>query len=65
MILNPSLTSIDGTNPGFSLFDYDQNKEVIHSLRMNYLRIRETYGREINKTADNLPDIKDDNYYKM
>ena len=65
MILNPSLTSLDGTNPGFSLFDYDATKQVIHSLRMHYLRIRQTYGKMINETADNLPAITDESYYKF
>jgi len=25
MLLNPAITSLDGTNPGFSFFDYDQD----------------------------------------
>jgi hypothetical protein len=40
MLINPGLTSVDGTNPGFSLFNFDATKEVIHSLEMNYLLLR-------------------------
>ena len=46
MLINPSLTSIDGTNPGFSLFNYDASKQSIHSLKMLYLEIRKTYGMQ-------------------
>lgn len=40
MLINPALTSQDGTNPGFSLFYFDATKEAIHSLQMHYLEIR-------------------------
>jgi hypothetical protein len=40
MLINPALTSLDGTNPGFSLFKFDGAKEVVHSLEMHYLEIR-------------------------
>ncbi len=59
MIINPALTSMDGTNPGFTLFDYDNKKQKMHNLKMHYLRIRETY----NKTGP-LPPI-DDPFYKF
>lgn len=59
MIINPALTSTDGTNPGFSLFDYDMNKQVMHNLKMHYLRIRETYNR-----TGVLPGIESD-WYKF
>ena len=53
MLINPSLTTIDGTNPGFSLFDFDRDKEEIHSLEMHYLRIGMTH----NMTR--IPDLDD------
>ena len=57
MLLNPALTSQDGTNPGFSLFNFDNNKEVLHSLEMHYLRIRQTYN-----WGTELPEITDPAY---
>jgi len=65
MILNPALTSLDGTNPGFSLFDYDSDKSIIHSLNMHYMRLRQTYNKYINVSADDLPNVTDSSYYKM
>ena len=53
MILNPALTSTDGTNPGFSLFNYDTTKEVIHTLEMHYLILRNTYNMTV------IPNITD------
>ncbi len=44
MILNPALTSMDGTNPGFSMFDYDMTKKKIHNLKMHYLLINQTFN---------------------
>lgn len=40
MLINPAITSTDGTNPGFSIFDIDTDKGVVHQLHMHYLRIR-------------------------
>lgn len=54
MLLNPALTPLDGTHPGFSLFNFDENKEAIHGLEMYYLRLRRTYG------LDEVPDIDND-----
>lgn len=53
MLLNPAMTSVDGTRPGFSLFNYDNEKETIHSLEMHYLILFKTY----NMTT--IPNIKD------
>jgi len=53
MLLNPAMTSVEGTNPGFSLFNYDNEKETIHSLELNYLILRKTY----NMTT--IPNIQD------
>ena len=53
MLLNPAMTSVEGTNPGFSLFNYDNAKETIHSLEMDYLILRKTY----NMTS--IPSIHD------
>lgn len=44
MLINPALTSLDGTNPGFSLFRFDATKEKVHNLEMHYLEIRKTYN---------------------
>jgi len=52
MLLNPSITSLDGTNPGFSFFDYDDQSQVLHSLRLHYLRIRQTYNENSTFTKD-------------
>jgi hypothetical protein len=40
ILINPAITSADGTNPGFSLFDIDTEKGVVHKLHTHYLRIR-------------------------
>lgn len=56
MLLNPALTSIDGTNPGFSLFDFDKDKEVVHSLEMHYMRVGMTYN------WTDVPEITDPRY---
>jgi hypothetical protein len=63
MLLNPSITSLDGTNPGFSFFDYDDKNNVLHSLRMVYLRLRGTYNDTSPlKKGEPLPPISDPFY---
>ena len=45
MVLSPSLTSNDGTNPGFSTFDYTrQSSGLLFDLQMHFLRIQSTYN---------------------
>jgi hypothetical protein len=65
MLLNPSVTSLDGTNPGFSLFDFDTKKEVMHNLRMHYLDIRKTLNMtdvgDITKHQELFQEV---NYYQ-
>ena len=63
MLLNPAITSIDGTNPGFSLFDYDEKNQVLHSLRLMYLRLRGTYNETSPfEKGKPLPPISDPVY---
>jgi|LauGreDrversion4_2_1035121.scaffolds.fasta_scaffold285056_2 hypothetical protein len=44
MLLTPSITSIDGTNPGYSTFDYNRNANILFNLDMHFLRIKSTYN---------------------
>ena len=44
MVLNPAITSIDGTHPGFSTFEFNREHKFVFDLEMHFLRICSTYN---------------------
>jgi hypothetical protein len=43
MVISPAVSTIDGTNPGFSTFDYNRENALLFDLEMHFLRIKSTY----------------------
>ena len=44
MVLSPSITQNDGTNPGFSTFEYNREAKLLFDLQMHFLRIQSTFN---------------------
>ena len=44
IIINPGVTSFDGANPGYTVFDLDLNNLVAKNLKMNFFGIEKTYN---------------------
>ncbi len=44
MIIDPGVTSFDGANPGYTVFDLDLNRLIPMNLRLTFVGIEKTYG---------------------
>ncbi len=44
MIIDPGVTSFDGANPGYTVFDLDLNRLISMNLRLTFVGIEKTYG---------------------
>lgn len=63
MVLTPAITSIDGTNPGFSSFEFNRAHSTLFNLEMHFLRIESTYNMTLPLPALSDPKFRFVDFY--
>jgi len=54
-VLFPGLTANSSTNPGFGVFEYDSDAQIVSKLQFTYINLDDTLNMPEDTTFDALP----------